>query len=62
VVQDKTKTRIEKWIHDEQKKVKDFYLMLVAQNFSKYDAIPTELAEAPLWATTPLLGFDEIED
>ena len=51
MVQDKTKTRIGKWIHDElahnihfvnfeQKKVKDLYLMLIAQNYSKYDATP----------------------
>ncbi len=33
--------------------------MLTAQHFSKYVMRPhTELAEAPLWAGTPLLGTD----
>ncbi len=35
--------------------------MLTAQHFSKYvTRPPTELAEAPLWAGTPLLGTDGV--
>jgi len=47
VVQDKTKTKIDGFMmnsliinFEQKKRVKDFYLMLTAQNLSKYDTTP----------------------